>query len=290
MLESTFEPKRPSTIKVFVIIFGVLFGIKLISFLTDTSQPWAFIYFLIISISIIGIWQGRNWARNLFLVLMMPFFLITFFLALYALLNLSNTGEFRENLYLMLSSILSLVLIVIPFLKRSEEWFNRELKTSIEKKKGISWQYQLMLTVASIGVGFLAISMSPQFDFFSSFIKEWIQLNHPSYWGKFAILLFSVNLSTLIGAFIVEFPFGLVLGYLKREYRFLLWRLITFGAFFSVYTSYFVLGNKIENFTFFISIALLNLSTISMVVLFGLVMGEKMARYIDTLRVPIGIK
>lgn len=289
-MEVVAETKRPWTIKVFIIIFGVLFGIKLISFLADRSQPWAFVYFLIISISIIGIWQGRNWARNLFLVLMMPFFLVTFFLALYALFNLSNTGEFRENLYLMLSTILSLILIVIPFLKRSAQWFNRELKTSSEKEKGIPWQYQLMLTVASIGVGFLAISMSPQFGFLSSFIKEWIQLNHPSYWGKFVILLFSVNLSTLIGAFIVEFPFGLVLGYLKREYRFLLWRLITLGAFLAVYTSYFVLGNRIENFTFFISIALLNLTTISMVVLFGLVMGEKMARYIDTLRVPIEIK
>ncbi|OHD87115.1 hypothetical protein [Sulfuricurvum sp. RIFCSPLOWO2_12_FULL_43_24] len=289
-MEKNIELKRPWTIKVFVIIFGVLFGIKLISFLTDTTQTWAFIYFLIISISIFGIWQGRNWARNLFLVLMMPFFLLTFFLALYALLNLSNTSEFRENLYLILSSILSLVLMVIPFLKRSAEWFDRELKTSSEKAKGIPWQYQLMLTVASIGVGFLAISMSPQFGFFSSFIKEWIQINHPSYWGKFAILLFSVNLSTLIGAFIVEFPFSLVLGYLKREYRFLLWRLITLGGFFPVYTTYFVLGNRTENFTFFISIALLNLITISLVALFGLAMGEKMARYVDTLRVPIEIK
>lgn len=283
-------PKRPWIIKGFVIIFGVMFTTNLITFFSDPSKPWALIYNLIILVSIFGIWQGRYWARNLFLVLMIPFFLVTSFLLVLTLLNLGGTGEFRDNIHPLLGSISSVILILIPFLKPAQRWFD-ELNPKLSNKgNGLSWQYQLMLTVASIGVGFLAISMSPQFDFFSSLIKEWIQLNHPSYWGKFAILLFSVNLSTLIGAFIVEFPFGLVLGYLRREYRFLLWRLITLGAFFPVYTSYFVLGNRIENFTFFISIALLNLTTISMVVLFGLVMGEKMARYIDTLRVPIEIK
>jgi hypothetical protein len=281
------ESKRPWTIKVFVILFGLLFGIKLISFFMDPSQPWVFVYFLIISISIFGIWQGRNGARNLFLVLMMPFFLLTSFLFVYSLLNLSSTGEFLEKIYLMTSSIFSLALILIPFLKPSETWFGRS--SEITEGKGISWQFQLMFAVFSIGIGFITISVSPQFELLS-FTKEWIRLSHPSYWAKFAIFLFSINLSTLIGAFIIEFPFGLLLGYLKSEYRFLLWRLITIGAFFPVYTTYFVLGNKIENFTFLILIALLNLTTISVVVLFGLVMGEKMARYIDTLRVPIEIK
>lgn len=283
-------PKRPWTIKVFVIIFGVLFGIKLISFFTDTFQPWAFVYFSIILISIFAIWQGRNWARNLFLVLMMPFFLLTFFLALSAFFNLSNAGEFRENLYLMLSSLLSLALMIIPFLKQSSEWFNRELKISSEKENRIPWQYQLILVVASIGIGFLVITVSPELKFVSSFTKEWIQLYQPSHWCKFMILLLSVNVSNLIGAFIVEFPFGFFFGYLKTGYRFLLWRLMTLGAFFPVYTSNFLLGNWMEHPTFIIYNALLNLTILSMVVLLGLVMGEKMVRYIDRLRVPIEIK
>ncbi|MDD2782482.1 hypothetical protein [Sulfuricurvum sp.] len=289
-MEITIIPKRPWVIKVFVIIFGVMFITNLIVFLTDSSKPWAIIYNLIMLVSIFGIWQGRYWARNLFLVLMIPFFLMTSFFLVLTLVNLGGVGEFRENIRLLLGSGFSLILILIPFLKPVQKWFDElNPKLSKEKKNGLSWQFQLIIAVTSIGLGFIAMSLDSSFESLS-FAKKWIQVYQPSYWGKVTIFLFSINLSVLIGALIVELPFGLMLGYFKTAYRFLLWRLITIGTFFPVYTVYFILGNKTENFILFIYIAITNLIVISLVAFFGLLIGEKIARYLDTLRVPIEIK
>ncbi len=289
-MEIAIIPKRPWVIKVFVIIFGVMFVTNLITFLADSSKPWVLIYNLIILVSIFGIWQGRYWARNLFLVLMIPFFLMTSFFLVLTLVNLGGVGEFRENIRLLLGSGFSLILILIPFLKPVQKWFDElNPKLSKEKKNGLSWQFQLIIAVTSIGLGFIAMSLDSSFESLS-FAKKWIQVYQPSYWGKVTIFLFSINLSVLIGALIVELPFGVILGYFKTAYRFLLWRLITIGTFFPVYTVYFILGNQTENFILFIYIAITNFIVISLVAFFGLLIGEKIARYLDTLRVPIEIK
>lgn len=289
MDESAIVPKRPWTIKVFIAVFGLMFGISLIGGLSNPSKSWVVIYHLMIMALIIGIWQGRYWARNVFLVLMIPFFLITFFLAVNTFLNFGSL-TYSENLRLLFSSILSVILILIPFSKSVQTWFDDlNLDKSKEHDNKLAWQFQLIIIIVSIALGFIVLSLNLHFEFLS-LVTEWVKSSRPSYWNKVAIFLFSINLSILISAFIVEFPFGLILGYWKRGHRFLLLRLIAMGVFFPLYVSNFVLGNPTEHYSFFVAIAVTNLIVMSAIALFGLVMGEKMARYIDTLRVPIGIK
>jgi hypothetical protein len=290
-MEENIELKRPWIIKVFVIVFGIMFGISSLAYFSNPSKPWALIYHLIIMISVFGIWQGRYWARNLFLVLIIPFFLIIFFLFVGTLLSLSGIEEeYKGTGSLMLTSIFSLTLIFIPFFKSAKKWFDEVNSTfSKDNASGLSWQFQLIITISSIALGFIVISLSSHFEFLS-FVKTWAQSTHPSYWNKVALFLLSINLSMSLSAFMVEFPFGLILGYVKRGYKFLLWRLISIGVFFPIYTSYFVFGNKTEHFTFFVAIAVTNLVAISLIFLLGMVAGEKIGRYIDTLRVPVEIK
>lgn len=290
-MEVVTEIKRPWTIKLFVTVFGVMFGISLLAILSNQSKSWVFIYHLIIVVSVFGIWQGRYWARNLFLVLMIPFSLIIFVVTLVTLLGLSGMGEYAKGSFsLLLNSIFSLVLIYIPFLKSVREWFDVVNEdTSQEKLNQLSWQFQLMIIVFTVALGFIAMSLTSHFEYLP-LLKTWVQSTHPAYLNKVVLFLFSINLSVSLGASIVEFPFGLILGYVKRGYKFLLWRLISIGLFFPIYTSYFVFGHKTEHFTFFVAIAVSNLIVISLIALLGMVAGEKIGRYVDSLRVPIEIK
>lgn len=278
-------PKRPWIIKVFVAIFGLLFGLGLIVLFFNPSisrEYWAYIYNLIGLVSIIGIWQGRLWARNLFLVLMIPWFVIAFFLAVSSLGNLVDS----DYLLLMFRNILGLFLMMIPFSKPAQKWFDDlNPKVSKDRSDELSWQFQLMIVIASTGITYAAMSIGAGFDFIP-LAKE---LNHfkgsyPSYLFETAYI-FVLNIGFLIGSMAVIFPFGFFLGYWRKRDRYFYTRLITFGAILAILT--FPAGREIVAFMIFF---LIRVSIIATAALSGLVIGEKVAQYIDTLRAPMGIK
>jgi hypothetical protein len=273
-------PKRPWTIKVFVIVFGLLFGTNLISFLDDPSKPGGLIYNLIILVSIFGIWQGRIWARNLFFIVTLPFIFLFGIASGATILGFGSHENILKEFYLAFAMLSIPFLLMMIFLKPSREWFNIVNHNHFEKNNELSWQLQVMIVVVSIAVGFLGMALSAKINLLP-LAKELALLHgsQPTYAIKAAYLFFILNLSFFIGAIIAMFPLGLILGSWKIEHKILIWRLIIIGMFFPLISQYFLLGNS-ENYRgYFIVIFLMNLIVIGAVVYYGLVLGGKIKDY-----------
>lgn len=278
--------KRPWTIKIFVIVFGLLFGMNLISFFNDSSKSGGLIYNLIILISIFGIWQGRIWARNLFFIVTLPFVFLFGIASGASVLGFGNHESILKELYLAFAMLSIPFLLLIIFLKPSREWFNRVNGNKLEKKSDeLSWQFQVMIVVTSIVVGFLGMALSAKINLLP-LAKELALLhgNHPTYAIKAAYLFFFLNLSFFIGAIAVMFPLGLILGSWKIEHKILLWRLMIIGMFFPLIFQYFVLGKSENYIGYYIIIFLMNLIMMGVVIYGGLILGGKIKEYFVKLK------
>jgi hypothetical protein len=280
------KPKRPWTIKIFVIIFGLSFGISLITLFSNSSKPWVLIYDLIILVSIFGIWQGRIWARNLFFIVTIPYTLLFGIASGAMILDFGSHKSILNDLYLATAMLSIIFLFTMIFLKPSREWFNAVNGNKLKKKSDeLSWQFQVMIVVVSIGVGFLGMALSAKINLVP-LAKELALLhdNHPTYILKAAYLFFFLNLSFFIGAMVVMFPLGLILGSWKIEHRLLMWRLIIIGMFFPLIVQYFVLGKSENYIGYFIAIFLMNLIVIGAVIYYGLFLGGKIKDYFVKLK------
>ena len=281
-MEEYSELKRPWTIKLFVWIVLSIVTWNLIRYIFFGKEGGGvgFLLLIVSFISLIGIWQGRIWARNLFFILTLP---ITFLFVLASgatVIQIENSENYIQEFYLALAMLIIPIFLAMIFTKSSREWFTAMNKEKLERKTtyDLSWQFQLMIVVVSIVLGFLTMLMSTHFNFFS-LLKELRQLYHPMFWGGLFMLLLFVNLSVLLGAMIVQMPFWVMLGIWKKKYRILLWRLIVIGSFFPLYMQYFVMGHDRNNIGPLLAIFGTNMIVFGMVSYLGLLLGEKVTEY-----------
>ncbi|MDD2829336.1 MAG: hypothetical protein PHW18_07175 [Sulfuricurvum sp.] len=272
-------PKRPWTIKIFVLIFGLLFGSNLITFFFDSSKALVLIYNLIILVSIYGIWQGRRWARNLFFILTIPYILLFGIASGATIFGFGNHESIWNELYLAIAMLSIPFLLTMIFLKPSREWFNTINHQSEETLGEFSWQFQLMIIVISIGLGFLAIAVSANFNLLPLAKQVLFLENNPSILLKVTILLLLTNLSVFLGTLVVQVWFWLILGIWKKEHKMLLWRLIVIGTFFPLFVQYFVFGESLKNIGMLGAIFGTNLLLMSTIAYIGLVVGDKIRGY-----------
>lgn len=266
-MKDNIELKRPWTIKVFVTIFGLLFGMNLILFLTDPSKPWVLIYDLIILVSIFGIWQGRIWARNLFFIVTLPFVFLFGIASGASILGFGSQESILKELYLAFAMLSIPFLLMMIFLKPSTEWFNRLNENKLEKKLDeFSWQFQLMVIVTAMGCSVLGSSIAPSL---LPLAKEFM-LNFSTYYARFAILIGFESLAFCIGNMAILFPFSVLMGYWKKGNVSILIRLITIGSIFPLLL--FSPGKTLLLFSgFFIS----KVIVIACIAYGGLVLGGK---------------
>lgn len=281
-MEEYSELKRPWTIKFFVWIVLPIVTWNLIRyiFLGKEGGGIGFLLLIVSFISLIGIWQGRIWARNLFFILTLPIIFLFVLASGATVIQIGNSENYIQEFYLVLAMLIIPIFLAMIFTKSSREWFTVMNKGNLERKSidDLSWQFQLMIVVVSIVLGFLTMLMSTHFNFFS-LLKELRQLYHPTFWYGLLMLLFFVNLSVLFGAMIVQMPFWMMLGAWKKKYRILLWRLIVIGSFFPLYMQYFVMGHYKNNIGPLLATFGTNMIVFGIVSYIGLLLGEKATKY-----------
>jgi hypothetical protein len=236
---------------------------------------------VVLLVLLIGIWQGRIWARNLFFLSMLPFMLVFGYEVGGMIFGIFNGKSIKIGIYTILP-----FLILITFLKSSQEWFTAINPPKPEKKSGeLSWQFQLIVIVVSMGIGFIDLGLYLKFNLLP-LAKEliFLQDNHPTFFIKATYMFFSLNLDFFISDLLVLFPLGLILGSWKKEYRLLLWRLIIIGILFPLLLTYFFLDTKGDHIGMYFIVFLMNLLISGTVVYGGLVLGEKLKLYINTLK------
>jgi hypothetical protein len=286
-MEVIVETKRPWTIKVVVGILFPIVTVGLIFYILGGEYNYkGFLVDIVLFVLLIGIWQGRIWARNLFFIVTLPFTLLYGIASGAVILGFGSDKSIWYQLYLATAMLSIPLLFMLIFLKPSREWFNSVNGNQSEKKSSeLSWQFQVMVVIASIGVGFLGMALSAKIDLLP-LAKELALLhgNHPTYAIKAAYLFFFLNLSFFIGAIIAIFPLGLILGSWKIEHKILIWRLIIIGMFFPLIVQYFVLGKSENYLGYFIAIFLMNLIMIGAIIYYGLFLGGKIKDYFVKLK------
>lgn len=275
-MEENTELKRPWTIKVFVIVFGFLFGMGLITSLFDLLKPWKLIYNLMIVVSIFGVWQGRLWARNIFFILTLPYILFFGIGSGATVLHIGSNENIWNELYLATAMFSIVFFFMLIFLKPSREWFNAVNGNQSEKKSGeLSWQFQLMVIVTAMGCSALGSSIAPSL---LPLAKEFM-LNFSTYYSRLAILIGFDSLGFGIGNMAILFPFSALMGYWKQGNVAILTRLITIGSIFLLLL--FPVGKTLLIFSgFFIS----KVIVIACIVYGGLISGEKVSKYVAKLK------
>lgn len=277
-MEAVAVSKRPWTIKIVVGILFPIVTLGLIFYILGGEYNYkGFLADIVLFVLLIGIWNGKIWARNLFFIVTLPFTLLYGIASGATILGFGSDKNIWYELYLATAMLSIPFLFMLIFLKPSREWFNAVNGNKSEKKSGeLSWQFQVMIVIASIGVGFLGLALSAKINLLP-LAKELALLhgNNPTFAIKAAYLFFFLNLSLFIGAIIAMFPLGLILGSWKIEHKILIWRLIIIGMFFPLIVQYFVLGKNENYIGYFIPIFLMNLIVIGAVIYYGLILGGK---------------
>jgi len=286
-MESAIEPKRPWTIKwavgilVFLTIIGNVYGL-----FEGVMNPISFIGAAVIMISILAIWQGRRWGKNLLFLYFIFFLPLLIWLTGIWMISPEYHWRFSfKYLYALVGTGALVLSVFMMFMKPSSEWFSEMAgETFKDDSQQLSWHFQLTLIVMSMGLGFVLITMYAMLVNFHTIEKQ-LMMNASTYYSKLAVLLSFESLDFLVGAMVALFPFTLIMGYWKKENIFFMARLITIGAILPVLA--FPVGKTLFLFSiFFFSKVLI----IGAVAYLGLRFGVGTARYFDTLRVPIEIK
>ena len=279
-------PKRPWTIKVFV---GTLFTIAtfgLIFYMFGREyNAIGFIADIVLFVLLIGIWQGRSWARNLFFIAAIPYILIFGIASGVTILGFGSHENFWQQFYLSIAMLSIPFFLMLTFLKPSRVWFAAMNEKKSEKKSNeLSWQFQLMVILVSMIITILTMALDISFNLMP-LAKELILLqdNNPTLILKITYSFFFLFLGYFIGNMIVVLPYGVIIGSWKTEHRLLLLRLSIIGMLFPLITFYFIL-NKSDHIGFLFIIFLMNLIVSGTVVYGGLVLGEKLKLYINTLK------
>ncbi|MDD2368338.1 MAG: hypothetical protein PHQ90_03480 [Sulfuricurvum sp.] len=283
-MEENTELKRPWTIKwavgllSFVFITGLIEGVLNHNVNSALLAQIAFILVLLF-----GIWRGNRWGRNL-LFLSLLFILPLAVLLFGLMIQIPSKWDLGYAIGVF-RTLLSIVATVFLFMKLSNEWFASMKGESFQEDlKQLSWNFQLTLIVISIGLSALVIDINNRLDLFT-FMGDVIR-NVLDYNERQAMLVGIDAFGFLIGAIIVLFPFGILLGYWKEGNAMLLTRLITIGSIFPM----IVFSIDKTHLLFSIYLMLSQVMIVGVVVYFGLRFGMGTARYFDTLRVPIEIK
>lgn len=205
MEENEAIPKRPWTIKVLVGILFPIVTVGLIFYIIGGEYNYSgFITDIVLFVLLIGIWQGRIWARNLFFIVTLPFTLLYGIASGATILGFGHDGNIWYELYLATAMLSIPFLFMLIFLKPSREWFNAINGNKSAKKPGeLSWQFQLMIVIISVGLGFLVMAVSANINLLPLAKQLTFLQNNPSFLLKATILLFFINISVLIGTFIV---------------------------------------------------------------------------------------
>jgi len=270
-------PKRPWTIKVLVGILCPLVLLGLIFYIIGGEYNYSgFILDIVLFVLLIGIWQGRIWARNLFFIITLPWVLLYGIASGATILNLMSHENFWYQLYLAVAMISIPLLLMMIFLKPSRDWFNAVNGKKSEKKSGeLSWQFQLMVIIIAMGCSTLGAYIAPSL---LSLAKEFM-LNFSTYYSRFAILLGFESLSFGSGNMAILFPISILMGYWKRGNVAILTRLIMLGSSFILLL--FPVGQTLLLFSgFFIS----KVIVIGCIAYGGLILGAKVSKQVAKLK------
>jgi MFS family permease len=279
-------PKRPWTIKVFVgTLFPIMiFGLVFYMFGSEYNSK-GFIADIVLLVLLIGIWQGRIWARNLIFIVTLPYTLVFGIASGATILGFGNHENFWQQFYLSLEMLCIPFFLMLIFLKPSRVWFAAMNGNKSEKKLNeLSWQFQLLVILVSMMITILTIALDASFNLLS-LAKELVLLhdNNPTHLLKIIYSFFFLFLGYFIGTMVVILPFGVILGSWKTKHKLLLWRLSIIGMLFPLITFYFIL-NKSDHIGFLFIIFIMNLIVSGIVVYGGLILGEKLKLYINTLK------
>lgn len=282
-MEISTEPKRPWTIKVFVAIFGLLYGLNLLQFIHDFSKPLFLLFNLAILISIFGIWQGRYWARNLFFLCTIPIVFLFFFASGAILVEMDDSYNPWHQLFLALLALLISALFLLIFFKPSRKWF-RDVNSNMADYHvyELSWQFQLMIIVIAIVLGALAEAINAKLALIS--LASELAKFFSSPFGKVVIGISINSIGFLIGAAFTLFLFSIVFGIWKKKMWILIGRLMSIGLSIPLIFVYFVLGHN-ERINIFITLFFLGNLVVGMLTIYaGLVVGKKVSYLFENLK------
>lgn len=278
-MEVSVESKRPWTIKVFTVVFGLMYGLSLFQFFYDLTKPLLFIYMLSIVVSVYGIWQGRYWARNLFFILTIPMIFLLFFGSGAILVQMNTIND----LFIAFGTLLFASMYLLIFFKQSRVWFQKV--NSNNSKSGTSkftWQMQLMVIVIAIVLGALAEAINAKLDLIP--LMSELARNFVSPYSKMTIGVTIHALGFLIGAAVTLLPFIVLMGIWKNKFHFLIGRLIGIGVVIPLMVIFFILG-KNDRINIYIGLFFLSSVIVAILIIyFGLLLSKKASWIFENLQ------
>lgn len=278
-MEVSVELKRPWTIKVFTVVFGLMYGLSLFQFFYDLTKPLLFIYMLSIVVSVYGIWQGRYWARNLFFILSIPMIFLLFFGSGAILVQMNTIND----LFIAFGALLFASMYLLIFFKQSREWFQKV--NSNNSKSGtnkLTWQMQLMVIIIAIVLGALAEAISAKLDLIP--LMSELARNFVSPYSKLTIGVTIHALGFLIAATVTLLPFTVLMGIWKNKFHFLIGRLIGIGVMIPLIVVFFVLG-KNDRISIYIGLFFLSSVIVAILMIYvGLFLSKKASWIFENLQ------
>ena len=112
-----------------------------------------------------------------------------------------------------------------------------------------------------------------------------MMLNMSTYWTRLVVLLGFESLGFLMGVMMILFPFAVLLGYWKNTHHGTIYRLITIGSVMPLLA--FPVGKTFFLFSLFFFSKVVIVGAVTYLSLYA---GKRIARYIDTLRLPVEMK
>lgn len=219
-------PQRPWSVNYALLILFITALYGFVSEITkDTFELTILLKMAIFCIALFGIYKGNILIRNIFFIITLPMLL---FLVIGSVLILQSLITYTyatiESIIYFISILASYVML---FIKPSEEWF-LAIEDSKTKKKSltISWNFQLTLIILSISIGFFIMLLNISFVD----IKELVQLVYPYEEFRFAAFITYMSISLFISSLILLLPFGILIGYWRKDNSSILTRIITMGV------------------------------------------------------------
>jgi len=218
--------QRPWSIKyaLAILLITVIYGLTYTITKDGLNFPTLF-SMAVFSVLLFGIFKGKILARNIFLIISLPTLLFS------AVGSVAMLPNIMSDIYIIKEIIYFSIIIPIPyvllFVKPSQEWFLAMKDTDVKTETNImSWNFQLTLIILSIAISIGIMLLDISFDNIDELMKEkYINEN----FRKIAVIT-KLIISQFFHSLIVLLPFGMIIGYWKKDNLFILTRLITIGV------------------------------------------------------------